>query len=140
MTASLQLYSSDVGREPNLERNTAKEARKERYGGDEPKINARESAGGRQESNETKGESIIRRSMRNKKEQIKLARKQGRDGMTKSMSPGRSDVGIPQRPKVKRRTSMVGGEPKTTSSHPRSSAAPCLFQSISCPYLTGNHA
>jgi hypothetical protein len=32
---------------------------------------------------------------RNKKEPTKLARKQGRDGMTKSMSPGRSDVGIP---------------------------------------------
>jgi hypothetical protein len=46
---------------PNLERNIAKEARKERYGGDEPESNARESVRGRQESNETKGESIIRR-------------------------------------------------------------------------------
>jgi hypothetical protein len=49
------------GCEPNLEMNIAKEAKKERYGGDEPESNARESVRGRQESNETKGESIIRR-------------------------------------------------------------------------------
>jgi hypothetical protein len=44
--------------------------------------------------------------------------------MTKSMSPERSDVGIPQRPKVKRRWCEENRKP--TSSHPRSPAALCL--------------